>query len=199
MKNKYALTIADIQLDVLSEAPQNEVDKISGIVDRKMREIYLHSRSCTRNEAALLCALEFCAERLDSQSRLAELEQLAAKYDEVLKVFRSKNQELSDELGKLRSENELLRSLLTDKEKDSSPKEEPAPAPTVAAKPVSAKEFLRQVADAQYGESDSSRSGNAGNGTAASRTEAAAPEDTAASRERRKAGGMFDLLSFDEV
>ena len=45
MKNKYALTIADIQLDVLSEAPQKEVDKISGIVDRKMREIYLNSRS----------------------------------------------------------------------------------------------------------------------------------------------------------
>ena len=54
MKNKYALTIADIQLDVLSEAPQKEVDKISGIVDRRMREIYLNSRSCTRNEAALL-------------------------------------------------------------------------------------------------------------------------------------------------
>ena len=69
MKNKYALTIADIQLDVLSEAPQNEVDKISGIVDRKMREIYLNSRSCTRNEAALLCALEFCAERLEGVPR----------------------------------------------------------------------------------------------------------------------------------
>ena len=115
MKNKYALTIADIQLDVLSEAPQKEVDKISGIVDRKMREIYLNSRSCTRNEAALLCALEFCAERLANQDRLAELEQLTAKYDEVLKVFRAKNQELNDEMGKLRSENELLRSLLTDK------------------------------------------------------------------------------------
>ena len=47
MKNKYALTIADIQLDVLSEAPQQEVDKISGIVDRKMRlrSVKLVSRS----------------------------------------------------------------------------------------------------------------------------------------------------------
>lgn len=188
MKNKYALTIADIQLDVLSEAPQKEVDKISGIVDRKMREIYLNSRSCTRNEAALLCALEFCAERLANQDRLAELEQLTAKYDEVLKVFRAKNQELNDEMGKLRSENELLRSLLTDKEKDSAQQEEPAP---VAAKPVSAKEFLRQVADAQYGDS--------GNGTATPTPDTAVPEDPAASRERRKTGGMFDLLSFDEV
>ena len=188
MKNKYALTIADIQLDVLSEALQKEVDKISGIVDRKMREIYLNSRSCTRNEAALLCALEFCAERLANQDRLAELELLTAKYDEVLKVFRAKNQELNDEMGKLRSENELLRSLLTDKEKDGAPQEEPAP---VAAKPVSAKEFLRQVADAQYGDS--------GNGTAAPTPDTAVPEDPAASRERRKTGGMFDLLSFDEV
>ena len=91
-------------------------------------------------------------------------------------------------MGKLRSENELLRSLLTDKEKDGAPQEEPAP---VAAKPVSAKEFLRQVADAQYGDS--------GNGTAAPTPDTAAPEDPAASRERRKTGGMFDLLSIDEV
>ena len=189
MKNKYALTIADIQLDVLSEAPRDEVDKIAGIVDRKMREIYLHSRSCTKNEAALLCALEFCSERLAGQGRLAELEELTAKYEQVLQVFRDKCQGLTDDLEKLRSENELLRALLTDKEKagaatdptDSAGTAEP-PAPV---KPVSAKEFLRQVTD---GDEEPVKPAAA----------KAAPAKTPA-ESRSKTGAMFDLLSFDEV
>lgn len=199
MKNKYALTIADIQLDVLSEAPREEVDRISGIVDRKMREIYLHSRSCTRNEAALLCALEFCAERLENQSRLSELEQLAEKYDEVLKVFRDKNHELNDEVSKLRSENELLRSLLTDKDRDGGAKDEAAPVQAPAANPVSAKEFLRQVADAQYTDGgDRKEEEEKEKKKPSAQPEAAAAGETAP-RERRRTGGMFDLLSFDDV
>lgn len=192
MKQKYSLNIADIQLDVVADAAPAEVEKIAGMLDRKMREIYLHSRSCTKNEAALLCALEFCADRLTGQERLAELEELSEKYGEVLKVIREKNAELGEEVEKLRSENTLLRSLLTDKGEH--PTEvitlptETEPATEPAAKPVSAKEFLRQVADAQYGEQP-----------AAPTDEDKSKDEDPAPAGRRKAGSMFDLLSFDEV
>lgn len=206
MKQKYTLNIADIQLNVVSDAAPEEVERIAGILDRKMREIYLHSRSCTKNEAALLCALEFCADRLDNQDRMAELEELTGKYDEVLKLLRSKNEELGVELGKLQSENALLRSLLTDKgehpirteqatETASTPvatpvADEPAIPDSAPARPVSAKEFLRQVAEAQYSSEPT---------PAPAGTSEAAPEEPAAMPERRKTGSMFDLLSFDEV
>lgn len=192
MKQKYSLNIADIQLDVVADAAPAEVEKIAGMLDRKMREIYLHSRSCTKNEAALLCALEFCADRLAGQERLAELEELSEKYSEVLKVIREKNAELGEEVEKLRSENTLLRSLLTDKGEH--PTEAVVlPTETVteaepAAKPVSAKEFLRQVADAQYGEQP-----------AVPAEENKGKDENPAPAGRRKAGSMFDLLSFDEV
>lgn len=185
MKQKYSLNIADIQLDVVADAAPEEVERIAGMLDRKMREIYLHSRSCTKNEAALLCALEFCSERLAGQDRLNELEELSGKYSEVLKLIREKNEELAGEAEKLRSENALLRSLLTDKgESVASAADKTSLSETgeEAKKPVSAKEFLRQVADAQYGDEK----------------EAPVSEETAAP-ERRKAGSMFDLLSFDEV
>lgn len=194
MKQKYSLNIADIQLDVVTEAESAEVEKIAGMLDRKMREIYLHSRNCTKNEAALLCALEFCADRLAGQERLAELEELSEKYSEVLKVIREKNAELGEEVEKLRSENTLLRSLLTDKGEH--PTEtvvlptEATPEAEPVAKPVSAKEFLRRVADAQYGEQPAAPTDEGkGKGTG---------EDPAPAG-RRKAGSMFDLLSFDEV
>lgn len=204
MKQKYTLNIADIQLNVVSDAAPEEVERIAGILDRKMREIYLHSRSCTKNEAALLCALEFCADRLGSQDRMTELEELTGKYDEVLKLLRSKNEELGVELGKLQSENALLRSLLTDKgehpirteqatEVATTPvADEPAIPDSAPARPVSAKEFLRQVAEAQYSSEPTPASAPAG-------TSEAAPEEPTAMPERRKTGSMFDLLSFDEV
>lgn len=185
MKQKYSLNIADIQLDVVADAAPEEVERIAGMLDRKMREIYLHSRSCTKNEAALLCALEFCSERLAGQDRLNELEELSGKYSEVLKLIREKNEELAGEAEKLRSENALLRSLLTDKGESAAPAADKTSLPETeeeVKKPVSAKEFLRQVADAQYGDEKE----------APASEEAAAPE-------RRKAGSMFDLLSFDEV
>lgn len=205
MKQKYTLNIADIQLNVVSDAAPEEVERIAGILDRKMREIYLHSRSCTKNEAALLCALEFCADRLGSQDRLTELEELTGKYDEVLKLLRSKNEELGVELGKLQSENALLRSLLTDKGEHPIRSAEPV-APTAAApaaeapaipesapaRPVSAKEFLRQVAEAQYSNEPAPEA-------APVAAPATASEESAAMPERRKTGSMFDLLSFDEV
>ena len=73
MKQKYSLMIADIQLSVVTDAPHEEVEKIVGILDRRMREINLKSRRCSKNEAALLCALDFCAERLSLQEKNAEL------------------------------------------------------------------------------------------------------------------------------
>lgn len=191
MKQKYTLNIADIQLNVVSDAAPEEVERISGILDRKMREIYLHSRSCTKNEAALLCALEFCADRLGSQEHMTELEELNEKYDEVLKLLRGKNEELTQELGKLQSENDLLRALLTEKgERPTHAEpavEEPSPLEAAPAKPVSAKEFLRQVADAQYGNQPEDAGAEP------------APVSDPPAPERRKTGSMFDLLSFDEV
>ena len=83
MKQKYTLNIADLQISVISDAPAEEVQKIGGILDRKMREIYLKSR-CPKTEAALLCALECVAERIGLTERTAELEDKCAKYGVVL-------------------------------------------------------------------------------------------------------------------
>ena len=40
MKQKYVLNIADLQINVVTSAPAEDVEKISGMLDRKMREIY---------------------------------------------------------------------------------------------------------------------------------------------------------------
>lgn len=75
---------------VCDESPE-AVEAIVGILDRKMREITLHSRRCSKNEAALLCALDYCAENLKLQKEVNALK----KSNEALT---KKNEDLEKKL-----------------------------------------------------------------------------------------------------
>ncbi len=179
MKQKFTLDIADLQVSVVTDATREEVERISGILDRKMREIYLKSR-CPKTEAALLCALEFVADRLTLQEETVTLEDRCEKYNLLLENFKEKCAAQNDELERLRQENAVLRSLLT--------RDVEAP---IAPDPISPTEFLATVADAQ-------------NETVAPVIEEApAAEEEAPIEEMRKSrsrvGSMFDLLSFGEA
>ena len=176
MKQKHTLNIADLQISVISDAPAEEVAKISGILDRKMREIYLKSR-CPKTEAALLCALECVADRVSLTEKTAELEDKCAKYGVVLDGMKDRNAELTAELERLRNENSVLRSLLT----------QGGSAPVIP-QPIPPTEFLSRVADAQ-------------NETPAPAPVAEEPEAAPAEEPRRRSrvGSMFEQLSFSDV
>ena len=175
-KKRYSLVVADMEVNVITDASPDEVDMVVGILDRKMREINLKSRCCSKNEAALLCALEFCAERLAQAEQIAQLEERNEKYAAVLAAFKEKLTALESAEADLRRENELLRSLLGD-----GTGRMPQP-------PVTPTEFLAEVADAQ---------------TEAAPVEEK-PSDQPAQTEpkqksRSRVGSMFDLLSCNEV
>jgi cell division protein ZapA (FtsZ GTPase activity inhibitor) len=225
MKQKYTLNIADVQMNVVADIAPEQVSKIAGILDRKMREYYLNSRSCTKNEAALLCALEFCSERLELQSHTAELQTLNAKYETVLQALQDQNSQLKVELEKLKSENTLLRSLITTRVPAADtppvqaagtaqgmaqgPAKAPAKGQTLAARetplpestpsPVSAADFLHEVATATE-----SIPGVAQTPPPAAPNPKIPPveprtaEGSEADKRRSRMGSMFDLLSFDD-
>ena len=96
MKQKYTLTIADMRLNVITEEPRESVDKIVGILDRKMREITLKSKKCPKSEAALLCALECCADKLAMKTELEEVTSRAENAEAEIA-------RLEEEIAKLRA------------------------------------------------------------------------------------------------
>ena len=187
MKEKFTLHIADLQLSVVTDATAEEVERISGILDRKMREIYLKSR-CPKTEAALLCALEFAAERMTQQTEIAALTDRCAQYDLTVEELEARLTAEAEEAERLRQENEILRSLVGGEK--------------TAPNPISPTAFLAEVAEAQntpapeqsevitiddmFAEAD-----------ALAEDEPYEPEETARSRSR--VGSMFDLLSFGET
>ena len=80
MKQKYTITVADMELNIISDASPDEVENIVGILDRRMRDINLKSPRCTKNEAAVLCALSYCSERIAMQEAFKKVEKDAFRF-----------------------------------------------------------------------------------------------------------------------
>ena len=173
MKQKYTLSIADMQLNVVTEEPRETVDKIVGILDRKMREIALKSKKCPKNEAALLCALEFCSDKIALKEELESYdEKLQAAYNHAAAAEAAKE--------KLEVENKKLRAMLEEARKSPVAEEAKASESVVVEEvaPVSAARVVEDIASE------------------------AAQEKPAVSKKkqsRNKVGSMFDLLTFSDI
>lgn len=197
MKQKFTLNIADMQISVITEAPAAEVERIRGLLDRKMREIYLSSR-CPKTEAALLCAMEFAADRMSFQDQISTLEERCEKYSVVLEGLKERTAEQTAELEKLRNENTVLRSLLSTGDN----------APAIAPDPISPSAFFAEVADAQsqaVEPEEESAEARADEDQIAifevsEEEPVAEPEPVVeAPRSRSRVGSMFEQLSFGDI
>lgn len=98
MKQKYTITVADIEMNVISDESAEAVEALVGIVDRKMREISLMSRKCSKTEAALLCALDYCSDRIKTQRKLKALESKLALTEAAVTDLEEENEKLRREL-----------------------------------------------------------------------------------------------------
>ena len=115
MKQNYTVTVADMQMNVISEAPSEEIEKIVGILDRRVRAILLRNKNCSRTEATLLCALDFCADKLQMKDALenlmSELEDEKEKnsvLEEKLSLLEKNIEKTEKECARLQSENKRL-------------------------------------------------------------------------------------------
>lgn len=102
MKQKYTIVVADVEMNVISDEPAEAVEALVGIVDRKMREIGLMSKRCSKSEAALLCALDYCSDKIKAQRKVKALESKLALTEAAVEELEAETEELRRELEALR-------------------------------------------------------------------------------------------------
>ncbi len=105
MKYKHTITIADVQINIVTEEEPEVVEAVVGILDRRIREIFVRSDNrCPKIEAALLCALDYCIEKNNLQETISRMEEELRGIDVKALVA---------ELAELKSEKEQLCGQLT--------------------------------------------------------------------------------------
>jgi cell division protein ZapA (FtsZ GTPase activity inhibitor) len=202
MKKKYTLTIANAEINIITEESKETIDSIVGIVDRKIREVYLHSKGeCSRTNAAILVCLDYCAEKMELQKTLKNLN------GEVEHLTRL-NEVAEREKAALEREIELLRESIAAAntvqkanakktaedqigfdEMDKAEEAEATPVETVVA-PVAEEKAEETVPEAVEEAPE-----------AVVEEAPAAPEATKPSvkLKKKKVRAMFDMISFDEI
>lgn len=191
MKKKYTINIADMEINVITEAPQEDVEYIVGILDRKMREISLKSKKCTRNEAALLCALDLCAEKIALKNQVEELEESLEERNEKFEHLCEKHElvqknceRLERERARLEVENSRLRAMIDDASSAAdvvlTEQEETDDSVTEASDEM-ADEAVEDVVAEETSDNESK----------------AAPKKKNSGKSR--VGAMFDLLTFSDI
>lgn len=141
MKQKYTITVADMELNIISDAAPDEVENIVGILDRRIRDINLKSPRCTKNEAAILCALSYCSERIAMQEAFKKVEKDAFRFAAENEKQKRTIESMQKEIDTLRKDADVMRSLLDRASiTPSAPAQESAPAipekPKYIPKPV---------------------------------------------------------------
>lgn len=86
MKQKYTISIADVEINVIADGSQEQVEYVVGVIDRKMRDILLKSRQCPKLQAALLCALDFCNDKIEAKAEIEDLKTQLSEISESLKA-----------------------------------------------------------------------------------------------------------------
>ena len=102
MQQKYTITISDVQMNVISDESPEAVEALVGLVDRKMREITGGGNRFPKSEAALLCALDYCSERIKSQRKVKALETKLAYTEGALEELEAENEQLRREIETLK-------------------------------------------------------------------------------------------------
>ena len=197
MKQKYKIIVADMELNIVSDASPDEVENIAGILDRRMRDINLKSPRCTKNEAAILCALSYCSERIAMQEAFKKVEKDAFRFASENERLKKTIESMQEELDNLRKDASVMRSILDRAAISVQPAEsEAADAKKYIPKPAVKQAIPEQISafDPPYAEAV-----EAVPAAVAVATEQEAPKAQKPATNKSRVGTMFDLLTFSDV
>ena len=196
MKQKYSITVADMELNIISDASPDEVENIVGMLDRRMRDINLKSPRCTKNEAAILCALAYCSERMAMQEAFKKVEKDAFRFSAENEKLKKTIESLQEEVDNLRKDASVMRSILDHAAAANAPTKEEKPK--YVPKPFNKKADEEQIS--VFEETATAEEAIAEAAPAEEEAPVVVEETTSQkSTSKNRVGAMFDFLTFSDV
>ena len=195
MKQKYSITVADMELNIISDASPDEVENIVGMLDRRMRDINLKSPRCTKNEAAILCALAYCSERMAMQEAFKKVEKDAFRFSAENEKLKKTIEGLQEEVDNLRKDASVMRSILDHAAAANAPAKEEKPKYVPKA-------FGKKADEEQITVFEEAATAEEAIAEAAPQEDApVVVEETTSqkSTSKNRVGAMFDFLTFSDV
>ena len=138
MKERYNVEIAGVSLTIISDEPEEFVNATVEKINERVSDMVVRNKRCSKLDAALLCALDYCGEYQKAERRIRNLEAQISLYDANLKRLREEAAAKGDASESVKSAlgvtNDPPKS-----ESASSPAAAPASAPATPAAPQSEK------------------------------------------------------------
>lgn len=110
---RYTITIADVDLFIQTEESAQTVHLLVDTVDARIREIASKNLRLSKSEASILCAVDYCADKLKCQDKNNTLERELAELSEELEAVKKDLANLTAESDELRRENRILNGIIT--------------------------------------------------------------------------------------
>lgn len=208
MKQKYTVNLADCEIHIVTDEPREEVDAIVGAVDRRMREIHLHSKSCSRVDAALILCLEYCAEKSELQKKLRQANAEIERMTVLGEASARENAALEREIETLRASLDLADTRRARKAVPASaePQLEIVESEAKKAEPAREQNAVQRILS---DDTDDTNDTDSTNDTATEIEERKPQKKSVKKRtttrkdgqkpQGKKVRAMFDMISFDDI
>ncbi len=96
---KYDIEVAGIAMTVKTDENEDFVKYVVAELDGRIRMMTQKNMNCSKTEAAILSALDYCCEKIRFEKKIKNLEAQVALYTANVNRLKSENQELKARLG----------------------------------------------------------------------------------------------------
>ncbi len=96
---KYDIEVAGIAMTVKTDENEDFVKYVVAELDERIRTMTQKNLNCSKTEAAILSALDYCCEKIRFEKKIKNLEAQVALYTANVNRLKSENQELKAKLG----------------------------------------------------------------------------------------------------
>ncbi len=96
---KYDIDIAGISMTIRTDENEDFVRYVVSELDKRIVDMTVRNLRCSKTEAAILSALDYCCDKIRLEKKVKNLEAQVALYSANVNRLKAENSDLKEKLG----------------------------------------------------------------------------------------------------